>query len=478
MLSASRPVEDGVACAAFSLFAALALGACSDAQDASNDAAEPGAAVDTGVVDPVTASGDAGGASGAGAPVADASARDASAPTSSADAGAGDASQRGTAPPRPTSCAGQPLPLRALGKTAPFAVGPESAGLPPYWPTSGWREEAPDKLGFDAAKLAAAVAHSAPMANTQAVFVVRHGYVAAESYSRGFTATTQHESYSMAKSFSSGLIGIALAEGKIASLDDKVCEAYPQQWDCAASSDPRSRITIDHALNLTTGLEWREDWRSTATGRNDAFGLNLLDVALAKRSAMEPGALKRYSTGDPALLSGVLQKATGMTALQYAKQKVFDVIGTSGIRWNADPSGRTNTYAGLQATASEFAKYGYLFLQRGRWDGQQVIPADWVDRTTQAKDPCEDWNQYLWHVNPPIRLGKQDPSCDSLYCPPLSFADLPPDAFFAEGVYGQFMFIVPSQDLVVVRLGEDTGGLEHWEEFGRGLLGAVLEAIR
>jgi hypothetical protein len=72
----------------------------------------------------------------------------------------------------------------------------------------------------------------------------------------------------------------------------------------------------------------------------------------------------------------------------------------------------------------------------------------------------------------------EDPSCDSLYCPPVSFADLPPDAFFAEGVYGQFMFIVPSQDLVVVRLGEDTGGLEHWEEFARGFLGAVLDAIR
>ncbi|HEX6240614.1 MAG TPA: hypothetical protein VFZ61_06970, partial [Polyangiales bacterium] len=74
--------------------------------------------------------------------------------------------------------------------------------------------------------------------------------------------------------------------------------------------------------------------------------------------------------------------------------------------------------------------------------------------------------------------GKQDPACDSLYCPPIDIADLPPEAFFAEGVYGQFIFVVPSEDLVVVRLAQDTGGLEHWEQIGRGFLSAVLGAIR
>lgn len=465
----------------WSLLTALTLAACGDAAQGASDAAqsldaEP-ARVEGG--EPVASLSDAG-ATDSAAPSSDArSSVDASAVgqlnDAATDAGGTDGA---TASPRPTTCAGKALPPRALGKSPPFPVGPESAGLPAYWPTSGWRKEEPEKLGFDAAKLAAALAFTAPNANTQAVFVVRHGYVAAESYSRGFTATTQHESYSMAKSFSSGLVGIALAEGKLASLDDKVCAAYPMQWDCAASADPRSRISIDHAMNLSTGLEWREDWRSTATGTNDAFALNLLDAVLAKKAAQEPGEKKRYSTGDPALLSGVLQKATGMSPLQYAKQKIFDVIGTPGIRWNNDFRGRTTTYAGMQATASEYAKYGYLYLQRGNWDGQQVIPAAWVDRTTQAKNACEDWNQYLWHVNPPVRLGKQDPNCDSLYCPPVSFADLPHDAFFAEGVYGQFIFIVPSADLVVVRLGEDTGGLEHWEEFARGFLAAMLGAIR
>lgn len=458
----------------------VALIACGDsAQDSSDAAISADSAPSTmGTNDAgSSANADAGPTNDGSVPASDASgATDARSTIPAADAGANDAAPPST---RPTECSGKPLPPRALGKAGPFAIGPESAGLAAYWPTTGWRKEEPEKLGFDPTKLSAAVAFTAPNANTQAVLVIRHGYVAAEVYSRGFSATTQHESYSMAKSVSSGLVGIALAEGKLASLDDKVCSAYPAQWDCAASADPRSRISIDHALNLTTGLDWREDWRSSAMGMpNDAFSLAVLDSVLGKKSALEPGMKKRYSTGDPALLSGVLQKATGMTALQYAKQKIFDVIGTPGIRWNSDLAGRTTTYAGMQATAVEYAKYGYLYLNHGKWDGKQVVPAEWVDRSTQAKNACDDWNQYLWHVNPPVRLGKQDPNCDSLYCPPVSFADLPPDAFFAEGVYGQFMFIVPSADLVVVRLGEDTGGLEHWEEFARGFLAAVLGAIR
>jgi CubicO group peptidase (beta-lactamase class C family) len=378
----------------------------------------------------------------------------------------------------PTMCDGKPLPPRAYTKQPPFAIGPAAHGLPEYWPTAGFKMEAPEKLGFDSAKLNSAVAFDTPYATTQAVIVVRHGYVAAERYFGGTSAATQHESYSMAKSFTSALVGIAIAEGKIASTDDKICSAYPMQWDCTDASDPRSRITIDHAMNLTTGLMWREDWRSTATGANDAYSLSILDTALSRRATEEPGKTKRYSTGDPALLTGVLQKATGTTVLQYAKQKIFDVIGTPAIRWNADRQGRTTSHAGLQATAIEFAKFAYLYLQSGKWEGKQVVPADWIARTTQAKDVCVDWNQYLWHVNPPVRLGTQPARCDALFCPPTAFADLPADAYFAMGINGQFMIIVPSADLVVVRLANDMPGSERWDAYARDFLGALLDAIQ
>jgi CubicO group peptidase (beta-lactamase class C family) len=378
-------------------------------------------------------------------------------------------------------CGGKPMPPRAQSQQrSGFKVGPESAGLPPYWPTMGWKMEAPDKLGLDPAKLETAVNFEISGSTSQAVLIVRHGYVAVEEYFGGFSATQQHESFSMAKSFSSALVGIAIDEGKISSTDYKLCEAYPMQWDCSDMMDPRSRITIEHAMNLTTGLRWREDWRSNATGTNDtiAGAFDMVGTVLSREAVDEPGTKKRYSTGDPALLTGPIQQGTGMNALAYAKSKIFDVIGTPGINWNSDSMGRTTTFAGLQATAQEYAKFGYLYLNRGMWDGKQVVPAEWIDRTTIAQKPCEDWNQWLWHVNMPARLSPQDiNTCEEIYCSPTEYVDLPGDGYFAEGINGQFIFIIPSADIVAVRLGQDSTGSEGWDEFARGFLLALMDSI-
>lgn len=385
-------------------------------------------------------------------------------------------------------CNGKPWAPRSQGGYGPFPVGPESAGLPPYWPTQDWKMEDPEKLGFDTTKLMAAVNFSTGGSTNQALLIIRHGYIASEGYYGGFTQNQQHESFSVAKSFTSGLIGIAIGEGKIPSVDQKLCEYYPMQWDCNNAMDPRSRITINHALNLTTGLQWSENWRSDSTGANDGITTSL-DSVLARQSSEEPGMRQRYSTGDPALLSGVIQKATGKTALAYAKEKVFDVIGTPGIMWNADTQGRTTTFAGLQGTAREWAKYGYLYLNYGKWDGKQVVPMDWVVKTTQVGgstggppallDNCKDWVQFLWHVNLPTRLGIQPKPCDELFCQPTEYVDLPQDGFLAEGVQGQMIYIIPSADLVVVRFASDGFmSAELWDDYSRGFLKAVLDAIK
>ena len=132
----------------------------------------------------------------------------------------------------------------------------------------------------------------------------------------------------------------------------------------------------------------------------------------------------------------------------------------------------------MQANARDYAKFGYLYLNRGMWDGKQIVPAEWIERTTQATKRCEDWNQWLWHVNPPIRLGTQPTTCSDFYCTPTAVADLPPEAYFAEGINGQFIFVVPSADLVIVRLGMDGSGSERWDDYARGFLGAVLGALK
>jgi CubicO group peptidase (beta-lactamase class C family) len=231
-------------------------------------------------------------------------------------------------------------------------------------------------------------------------------------------------------------------------------------------------------MNVETGLKWSEDWRIGATAQNDAFSLTILDTALSRQVVDEPGTKQRYSTGDPALLTGVLQKAAGKTAFEYAKTVLFGPIGLSGVSWGSDSKGRTTTHMGISATAREFAKFGILYLNRGKWDGKQVVPADWVDFTTQAVEPCREQYRYLWHVNPPLRLGDADPNCSGfLECDPTGLADLPASGYFALGVYGQMIAVLPSAGLVIARVGQDEAGSEYWDGYVKDVIGLVLDAV-
>jgi CubicO group peptidase (beta-lactamase class C family) len=391
----------------------------------------------------------------------------------------GSGSPDGSAP-RVTECSGQTLPERARDLSVSSA-----SSLDPYFPTTEFRTATPTEAGFDQQKFDAAIAFTTPQSNTQALLILRHGYVVKEDYFGSFTATSRHESYSMAKSFSSALVGIAINAKLLKGVDQRLCEFYGTYpgWDCSNTSDLRTHITIEHAMNVETGLEWHEDWRSNApAGSNDAYAGtisgNMLDYVLAKPVVTEPGTVSRYSTGDPALLSGVIQGATGKTALEYAREVLLNPIGIPDLRWNSDPKGRTTTFMGIQGTLREFAKFGFLYLRRGKWDGVQIVPEQWIDFTTQAEDRCNERYRYLWHVNAPMRLAETDPNCpDFPDCPPTKIANLPGNAFFAEGVTGQFIFVVPSADIVVARLASDGNGSDYWDEYARGFLERLLDAV-
>jgi CubicO group peptidase (beta-lactamase class C family) len=377
----------------------------------------------------------------------------------------------------PRECNGVELPPRATDHTVLAA-----ADLEAYFPTDEWRTATPQQANMDAAKLQSALEYKTEHSNTTGILVLRAGYIVAEQYASGFDENTRIESYSMAKSFTSALVGIAIDEKKL-TTDQKICEFYSDVWDCSDDSDKRTHIEVLHTMNVETGLAWHEDWRSSQyLVNNDTFTASasnaFLDYVLAKPGTDEPGTKKRYSTGDPSLLSGVLQGVTGMTALEFARQVLFTPLGMPGVQWNADTKGRTTTYAGLQATLREYGKFGFLYSKHGAWDGKQVVPGDWVDFTTRAKDPCSEQYRYLWHINLPLRLGETSDDCgDFPSCDVTAFGNYPSDAFFAEGIQGQFIFIAPSMDLVVVRGASDQFGSEYWDEYAKEFLTKVLDAV-
>jgi len=314
-----------------------------------------------------------------------------------------------------------------------------------YWPTDDWRTCAPEEVGMDSGKLVRAFEYAAnPDYRVKSIAVVKDGYIVGEAYFGDSDVGTSHQSASMAKSFTSALIGIAVEQGLIKSIDERVCQYY-EEWDCKDETDYRSSIALRHVMTLTTGLDWEEDWSPGYTGRNDTFEMvrsqDYVAFMLQRKGLHEPGTAFTYSTGDPMLLSGVIEKVSGMTAFEFARKHLLAPIGIRELTWNSDPAGHTMTFAGINAPAREYAKFGYLYLRRGQWDGRQIVPEEWVDVSTRAVSGVDGWECYglLWHVNLPVRLG----------APPDS--GIPADGYMADGVGGQQIFIVPSKRLVVAK---------------------------
>ena len=204
-----------------------------------------------------------------------------------------------------------------------------------YWPTNGWKTCTPDAVGMNSQKLSAAVEYTAETKfNTEGLVVIKDGYIVAEAYFGSFRRDSKHISHSMAKSFTSALIGIAFDQKLISGIDEKLCKYY-KEWDCKDKDDLRARITIRHVLTLTSGLKWHEDWSKWDPATNDALKMGASGYFvkyMADRVGLhEPGQRFIYSTGDPMLLSLVIQKATGMSAFDYARKNIFKPLNISNV---------------------------------------------------------------------------------------------------------------------------------------------------
>jgi CubicO group peptidase (beta-lactamase class C family) len=340
-----------------------------------------------------------------------------------------------------------------------------------YWPTREWRGCKPEAVGMNSGKLLQAIEYAAtPAFNTEGLVIIRKGHIVGEAYLGNFKIDSRHVSHSMAKSFTSTLVGIAIDKGLIKDIDERICRYYPE-WDCNNKDDFRSRITIRHVMTLTTGLQWHEDWSKWDPATNDALKMGqsgrFVKYMTERKGLYEPGSRFEYSTGDPILLSRVIQQVTGGTALEFARQNIFKPLNITNIDWEKDRDGYTATAWGLQTTARDFAKFGYLFLNKGRWENQHVVSEAWVEQATKTDPSVKMWDAYgyLWHVNLPARL-KVNRS-------PISTEAIPADGFMAEGVLGQNIFIIPSRDLVIVRVANQTKGAMDLVKF----LTMVLNAI-
>jgi len=322
-----------------------------------------------------------------------------------------------------------------LAVVAMVAAGCGSGASPadggPAWPTSEWRVETPEALQMDAGVLDGARAYAfQDRKYTQGVVVVRHGVIVAEWYEPGRDETSYGTSWSVAKSFTSALIGIAIDEGLIEGVDVSMAEYYPS-W----LGTEKEAITLRDVLSMASGLAWDESYDPSDVASSDIIQMILLQpdqLAYAASRPLEvaPGTRWSYSSGDTMLLSGVLEAATGGAAGSYARERLFDPIGMDPVDWWLDAAGHTATYCCIDTPTRQFAKFGLLFLRGGEWDGRQVVPRDWVDVSTSPSVASHYGYQWWLDTTPGGR-----------------------DMFSARGHDGQYIYVIPELDLVVVRNG-------------------------
>jgi CubicO group peptidase (beta-lactamase class C family) len=275
---------------------------------------------------------------------------------------------------------------------------------------------------------------------TNAFLVVHEDRLVRERYFGGSTRASLQTSFSAAKSFVSTLVGIAIDEGLIGSVDDRLTEYLPE----LAARDPRFRkITLRHLLTMSSGIRYREGgFPSLGDDTYTYYGVDLRDVALNRvRIEGPPGIAWEYNNYHPLLLGLVLERTAGTPVSDFMATRLWQPLGAEAdATWNLDSerSGFEKMESGLNARAVDYARFGLLFLHNGEWNGRRIVSEDWVRAATRAgtsTDPARYYGyRYFWWLD----------------------VDRP-GRFYALGKYGQYIYVAPDADVVVVRFGRDWG---------------------
>src|SRR4051794_23968811 len=253
------------------------------------------------------------------------------------------------------------------------------------------------------------------------VIVVRHGQVITEGWWSPYDAAHQHVLYSLSKSFTSSAVGFAVAEGKL-SIDDTVLKFFPDD----APANPGSNLKAMRVRDLLMMSSGHQDEPSAAADEVSAKSF------LAQPVPHLPGTHYKYNTASTFMQSAIVQKVTGQTVLDFLRPRLFEPLGIEQPVWDANFQGISLGGYGLRVRTEDIAKFGQLYLQKGKWNGKQLLPSEWVAmatarQTSNGSNPKSDWNQ---------GYGFQFWRCQH-------------NAYRGDGAFGQYCVVMPDQDAVV-----------------------------
>jgi len=261
----------------------------------------------------------------------------------------------------------------------------KSRTVPDYWPTSGWQTSTPEQQGLDSNVLADALDYVGEQdLALHSLLIVRHGYVVLDAYFYPYTGETVHDVASVTKSITSSIIGIAFEKGYIKDLNRSVFDFFPELHATVPDADRKS-FTIKDLMTMSSGL----NCGYSRPGEPELFAMlnseDWVQFTFDLPMAARPGTEFAYCSSGMHLLSAIITRTTGMTALDFAQQHLFAPLGINEIVWPSDSQGNNHGWGDLQMHPYDMARIGYLYINRGQWDSYQILSPDWVDKSTQKQ---------------------------------------------------------------------------------------------
>lgn len=337
--------------------------------------------------------------------------------------------------------------LDKMFATRPVKAGPSALAL----------DTAPRDIGdsFTFEKTTVSLQDFLEKTGTDGLLVLHDGKIVSEIYRNGMTDQTRHMSFSMAKSMLATMIGIALADGKIRSIDDTVLDYLPD-WKTSAYAN----VKIRDLLTMRSGVDWLEVYefgsntQLTEVHNNALVGYQYRWCDYARdrtKTAHLAGQAFNYSTLDTSVLGCILESATGMKGADYLSEKIWQPAGMESDGYylldGPDSVGREFYGAGMNATLRDYARFGLMMLDNGKINGKQIVPADWVKQSTTPSADSEPASK-----NDVLGYAYQWWTVQNS------------DAYSAVGLFNQFIYVDPASRTVIVKLDAPAEPLGFEEE--------------
>jgi CubicO group peptidase (beta-lactamase class C family) len=277
--------------------------------------------------------------------------------------------------------------------------------------------------------------------NTVAFLIIKNDTIQYEKYFKGYNQESIIPSFSMAKSITSILVGCAIEDGLIQSVDEPITNYVPE-----LEKNGFGKVTIKHLLQMTSGLDFSESYFNPfGEAASFYYGTNLNREVSKLKLKATPGTQFEYVSGNTQLLGEVLESALkGKTITQYFQEKLWTPLEMEyDGSWSIDKKneGTEKTFCCINARARDFAKIGRLFLNKGKWNGKQIVSEKWVAESTKIDTTAGGVNEYKYQWWLPTTTGD----------------------FMAEGILGQYIYVNPAQNLVIVRMGKNNGRI-NWQD--------------